>query len=269
MDPKQKIKRLVEKLKLEQKKLEQPKAPKEQKKDEDKQQGRDETAAVYVGPKGGKYIQTKTGKRKYKSPDTKPAQKDQTKKSLNLTEEKKVKKKITDYDVALSLDAMMRAAQAKQDKNLMERCMQEVQKRKKQISSLMKDLNMKKSEEIKKQVAGRLAKAFSEKEITDSERQKLIAVDVLLKALQNAASEAEQVKEAAGTEVVEPQKQVKFADGLFQDFSLGSVLSHSKEGTIVVNAKKPAQDYVANANKINNKVYTEEELKAEIAAQNK
>ena len=169
----------------------------------------------------------------------------------------------------MSLDAMMRAAHAKQDKELMKRCMEEVQKRKKQIASLMKDLNMKKSEEVKKQIASSLTKTFNEKEITDTERQKLIAVDVLLKALQNVASEAEQVKEAAGTEIIEPQKEIKFADGLFQDFNLGSVLLHSKEGTIIANVKKPAQDYVANGNKMNNKVYTEEELKAEITAQKK
>jgi hypothetical protein len=269
MDSKQKIKKLVQKLKAERKKMDEPKAPKESKKKEQADKPEKEQAAVYVGPKGGKYIQTKTGKRKYKGPDSKPAQKDDAKKSMILTEEKRVEKQISDYDVAMSLDAMMRAAHAKQDKEMMKRCMEEVQKRKKQISSLMKDLNMKKSEEVKKQVAGRLAKAFSEKEITDSERQKLIAVDVLLKALQTVAPEAEQVKEAAGTEVVEPKKEVKFADGLFQDYSIGSVLSHSKEGTIVANAKRPPQDYVANGSKINNKAYTEEELKAEIAAQKK
>lgn len=270
MTPKERIKKLVQKLKAEKKKLDDPKAPKEKKKKEQVDKPEKEQAAVYVGPKGGKYIQTKTGKRKYKGPDSKPAQKDETKKSMNLTKEiQPMEKQISDYDVAMSLDAMMRAASAKQDKELMKRCMDEVQKRKKQISSLMKDLNMKKSEEVKRQVAGRLAKAFTEKEITDSERQKLIAVDVLLKALQATSPEAQQVQQAAGTEVVEPQKQIKFADGLFQDFSIGSVLSHSQEGTIVANAKRPPQDYVANGSKTANKLYTEEELKAELNAQKK
>jgi hypothetical protein len=269
MDSKQKIKKLIQKLKAESKKMDEPKAPKQNKKKEQADKPEKAPAPVFVGPKGGKYIQTKTGKRKYKGLDSKPAQKDYAKKSMTLIEEKRMEKKISDYDVAMSLDAMMRAAEAKQDKEMMKRCMEEMEKRKKQISCLMKDLNMKKSEEVKKQVAGRLAKAFSEKAITDSDRQKLIAVDVLLKALQTVASESEQVKEAAGTEIIEPKKEVKFADGLFQDYSIGSVLFHSKEGTIIANAKRPPQDYVANASKINNKTYTEEELKAEIAGQKK
>lgn len=270
MDSRQKIKKLVQKLKAEKKKLDEPKAPKESKKKEVDAKPDREVASVFVGPKGGKYIQTKTGKRKYKGPDAKPSQKEDTKKSMILTEEKRVEKQISDYDVAMSLDAMVRSAQAKQDKEMMKRCMEEVQKRKKQISTLLKDLSMEKSQEIKKQVAGRLAKAFETKNITDADRQQLIAVDVLLKSLQKS-DEAAAVQAAAGTEVVEPvvQKEIKFANNLFKPYSVGSVLTHTPEGSYVANARKPNQDYVANSNKINNKQYSNEDLKAEIDASKK
>jgi hypothetical protein len=270
MDSKQKIKKLVQRLKAEKKKLDEPKAPKESKTKKEEAKPDKEKASVFVGPKGGKYIQTKTGKRKYKGPDAKPSQKDDTKKSMVLTEEKRVEKQISDYDVAMSLDAMLRSAQAKSDKDMMKRCMEEVQKRKKQISTLMKDMAMAKSTEIKKQVAGRLAKAFSEKGITDVQRQQVIAVDVLLKSLLKS-DEAAQVAAAAGTEVVEPpvQKEVKFADNLFKPYALGSVLTHTPGGSYMANSRKPNQDYVANANKMNNKQYSDADLKAEIDASKK
>lgn len=174
--------------------------------------------------------------------------------------------KLAQYDVAGSLDSMMRAAQAKQDKEHMKMCMDELQKRKKQLATLMKDLGMKKSQEVKRQVANKLAKAFESKDI-DGERAKLIAIDVLLKAAQLTA-ESQQVVEAAGTEVIQeptPAKEVKFAGNLFQDYKVGSTISNTPQGSVLANAKKPTQDYVQNSNKTKNQAYTAEQLKTELA----
>lgn len=185
--------------------------------------------------------------------------------------------KLQPYDVNMSLDAMMRAAHAKKDKEHMKLCMEEVKKRKQQISMLMKDLAIEKSQTIKKAVAQKLAKSFETKSISD-ERASLIAIDVLLKALQAGydssvaappaqGSEAEKVAQAAGTEVLQDPtqpKEVKFANGLFQNFQLGSVISNSPQGAVLNNAKKPGMDYVATAAKTANKTYTEEQLKQEL-----
>jgi hypothetical protein len=187
--------------------------------------------------------------------------------------------KLTPYDVHRSLDSMLLAAEAKKDKEHMKLCMEEVQKRKKQIATLMKDMAMEKSQSIKKAVAKRLAKAIENKNISN-ERVSVIAVDTLLKALQagydtsvaappQPGSEAEKVSQAAGTEILaDPTqpKEVKFAQGLFQNYQLGSVISNSPQGAVLQNAKKQAIDYVSTAAKTSNKTYTEEQLKQELSA---
>lgn len=185
--------------------------------------------------------------------------------------------KLGPYDVDSSLYAMMRAAQAKQDKEHMKLCMEEAQKRKKQLGLIMKDMPMEKSQELKKQVADRLAKSFGDKELT-AEEVELISIDVMLKATQlekaePVSPEAEQVAAAAGTQVIaDPtavKPEIKFAGNLFQDFQVGSIVSHGTNGSTLQNARKNPQDYVANGNKSKNQAYTEDELKAELAAPKK
>ena len=185
--------------------------------------------------------------------------------------------KLSQYDVDSSLYAMMRAAQAKQDKEHMKLCMAEAQKRKKQLGLIMKDMPMEKSQEIKKQVADRLAKSFEGKELS-AEDVELISIDVMLKATQIEKSEApaaaaESVAAAAGTEVIaDPtaaapaaKPEVKFAGNLFNNFQVGSVVTHGPQGSTLQNARKNPQDYVANGSKTKNTSYTEEQLKAELA----
>lgn len=180
--------------------------------------------------------------------------------------------KLGPYDVDSSLYAMMRAAQAKQDKEHMKLCMEEASKRKKNLSLIMKDMPMEKSQEIKKQVADRLAKSFSDKELT-AEEQELISIDVMLKAAElvkseGAIPEAEQVAAAAGVqEIPDPTQEkpeIKFAGNLFRDFSVGSVVSNSPNGAVLQNARKNPQDYVQNASKTKNQSYTPEQLQAEL-----
>lgn len=181
------------------------------------------------------------------------------------------KPKLGQYDVDSSLYAMMRAAQAKQDKEHMKLCMEEAQKRKKQLALIMKDMPMQKSQELKKQVADRLAKSFGDKELT-VEEQELISIDVMLKAAQLEKSEepqtpAEQVAIAAGTqEIADPTatKEVKFSGNLFQDFRIGSSIKNSPAGSVLDNARKSPQDYVQTAGKTKNQTYTEDQLKAEL-----
>lgn len=176
--------------------------------------------------------------------------------------------KLTQYDVDGSLYAMMRAAQAKQDKEHMKLCMEEAQKRKKSLALIMKDMPMEKSQELKTQVADRLAKSLEGKEVS-AEELELISIDVMTKAAQlEKSSEAETVAAAAGTEIIQDPtatKEIKFAGNLFQDFKLGSTIKNQANGQAVLDsAKKQPQDYVANGNKANQKSYTAEQLKEEI-----
>ncbi len=180
--------------------------------------------------------------------------------------------KLSQYDVDGSLYAMMRAAQAKQDKEHMKLCMEEAQKRKKSLALIMKDMPMEKSQELKTQVADRLAKSLEGKEVS-AEELELISIDVMTKAAQlekseAPASEAETVAAAAGTEVIQDPtatKEIKFAGNLFQDFKLGSTIKNQANGQAILDsAKKQSQDYVANGNKANQKSYTAEQLKEEI-----
>ena len=180
--------------------------------------------------------------------------------------------KLTQYDVDGSLYAMMRAAQAKQDKEHMKLCMAEAQKRKKNLALIMKDMPMEKSQELKQQVADRLVKSFADKELTVQE-QELISIDVMTKAVELAkseapASEADNVAAAAGTEVIQDPtatKQINFAGNLFKEFNIGSTIKNQANGQAVLEgAKKQPQDYVANGNKANQKSYTAEQLKEEI-----
>ena len=187
--------------------------------------------------------------------------------------------KLGPYDVDSSLYAMMRAAQAKQDKEHMKLCMEEASKRKKALALIMKDMPMEKSQELKKQVADRLAKAFEGKEIS-TEDAELISIDVMLKATQIEKSEvvaavtpAETVVAAAATEVIaDPtaaapaaKPEPKFAGNLFNNFQVGSVVTHGPQGSTLSNARKNPQDYVQNGSKTKNTSYTEEQLKAELA----
>lgn len=179
--------------------------------------------------------------------------------------------KLGPFDVDSSLYAIMRAAQAKQDKEHMKLCMEEAQKRKKQLALIMKDMPMEKSQELKAQVADRLAKSFAEKNVTPEELE-LISIDVMLKATQLEKSEqspeAQSVAAAAGTQVIpDPtaaKPEPKFAGNLFADFKVGSTIQNSPNGSVLQNAKKNPQDYVANGNKSKNQAYTEEQLKAEL-----
>lgn len=180
--------------------------------------------------------------------------------------------KLTQYDVDGSLYAMMRAAQAKQDKEHMKLCMEEAQKRKKNLALIMKDMPMEKSQELKTQVADRLAKSLEGKEVS-AEELELISIDVMTKAAaleksEAPASEAETVAAAAGTEVIQDPtatKEIKFAGNLFQDFKLGSTIKNQANGQAILDsAKKQSQDYVANGNKTKNQAYTAEQLKEEI-----
>jgi len=178
--------------------------------------------------------------------------------------------KLSQYDVDGSLHAMMRAAHAKQDKEHMKLCMEEATKRKKSLAMIMKDMPMQKAQELKALVADRLAKSFSDKELT-AEEIELISIDVMLKASQLEKSEvatpAEQVAAAAGTQVItDPTavKEVKFAGNLFNDYRVGSVIKNSANGSVLENARKNPQDYVANGNKSKNQAYTADQLKAEL-----
>lgn len=183
--------------------------------------------------------------------------------------------KLSQYDVDGSLYAMMRAAQAKQDKEHMKLCMAEAQKRKKNLALIMKDMPMEKSQALKEVVADRLAKSFEGKELSNEEVE-LISIDVMTKAVeleksQEAAApsaEAESVAAAAGTQVIaDPTatKEVKFAGNLFQDFKIGSSIKNQADGQAILNdAKRQPQDYVANGNKTKNQSYTAEQLKEEI-----
>jgi hypothetical protein len=179
--------------------------------------------------------------------------------------------KLGPYDVDSSLYAMMRAAQAKQDKEHMKLCMEEASKRKKALALIMKDMPMEKSQELKKQVADRLAKSVSDKELT-TEEMELISIDVMLRSAQLEKSEvtpeAESVAAAAGTEVIaDPtaaKPEIKFAGNLFQNFQVGSVVKNSPNGSVLDNAKKSPQDYVANGNKSKNQSYTAEQLQAAV-----
>lgn len=181
--------------------------------------------------------------------------------------------KLSQYDVEGSLHAMMRTAQAKQDKEHMKLCMEEATKRKKQLGMIMKDMPMAKAQELKAIVADRLAKSFEDKELT-AEEVELISIDVMLKATELQATtppapEAEQVAIAAGTqEISDPTatKEVRFAGNLFQDFRIGSTIKNSASGAPTLdNARKNPQDYVQNGSKSKNQSYTEEQLKAELA----
>lgn len=177
--------------------------------------------------------------------------------------------KLTQYDVDGSLYAMMRAAKAKQDKEHMKLCMAEAQKRKKDLGLIMKDMPMEKSQALRTQVADRLVKSFSDKELT-VEEQELISIDVMLKAAQiEKSSEAESVAAAAGTQVIQDPtatKEVNFAGNLFQEFKIGSTIKNQANGQAVLDgAKKQPQDYVANGVKTKNQSYTADELKAELA----
>lgn len=176
--------------------------------------------------------------------------------------------KLTQYDVDGSLYAMMRAAKAKQDKEHMKLCMAEAQKRKKDLGLIMKDMPMEKSQALRAQVADRLVKSFSDKELT-VEDQELISIDVMLKAAQlEKSSEAESVAAAAGTQVIQDPtatKEVNFAGNLFQEFKIGSTIKNQANGQAVLDgAKKQPQDYVANGSKTKNQSYTADELKAEL-----
>jgi hypothetical protein len=122
-----------------------------------------------------------------------------------------------------------------------------------------------------------LAKSFEGKEVSN-EKASLIAVDVLLKALQAGydsfiaappapGSESEKVAQAAGVQVIQDPtqtKEVKFANGLFQNFQLGSTIINTPEGATLTNARKPVMDYVSAAGKTTNKTYSAEELKQEL-----
>ena len=182
--------------------------------------------------------------------------------------------KLSQYDVDGSLYAMMRAAQAKQDKEHMKLCMAEAQKRKKNLALIMKDMPMEKSQALKEVVADRLAKSFEGKELSNEDVE-LISIDVMTKAVeleksQETAAPAadETVAAAAGTQVIQDPtatKEVKFAGNLFQDFKIGSSIKNQADGqAILESAKKQPQDYVANGNKANQKSYTAEQLKEEI-----
>lgn len=185
--------------------------------------------------------------------------------------ENKKEQKLSEYDVHDSLHAMMRSAHAKKDKEHMKLCMDEAQKRKKQLGAAMKEMSIKKAQELKKTVAERLSKGFGAKELTPEEVE-LISIDVMLKAIEleksdTTLSPAEQVAMASGTqEIADPTatKEVKFAGNLFQDFKLGSTISNKAGGSILDNAKRNPQDYVQNGNKSKNQAYTEEQLKAEL-----
>jgi hypothetical protein len=171
--------------------------------------------------------------------------------------------KLQPYDVHMSLDAMHRAALAKKDKEHMKLCMEEVQKRKKQLATIMKDMDVKKATALKQRVVNRLVKAFEARAV-DNERAELLAIDVLLKAAQ---SESEEVIVASGTQVISDPtatKEVKFAGNLFQDYRVGSSINSSPNGAVLTNAKKPSQDYVQTAAKTNQKTYSEEQLKVEL-----
>ena len=181
--------------------------------------------------------------------------------------------KLGPYDVDGSLHSMMRAAQAKQDKEHMKLCREEAEKRKKHLGMILKDMPIEKSQELKKQVADRLTKSLETVELT-SEEVELISIDVMLKAVQLEKSDVpqtptEQVAAAAGTQVIpDPtaQKEIKFAGNLFNDYSVGSIIKNNSNGsTVLENARKNPQDYVANGSKSKNQAYTEEQLKAEIA----
>lgn len=180
--------------------------------------------------------------------------------------------KLSQYDVDGSLYAMMRAAQAKQDKEHMKLCMAEAQKRKKNLALIMKDMPMEKSQALKEVVAERLAKSFEGKELSNEEVE-LISIDVMTKAAElekseAPAAEAETVAAAAGTQVIQDPtatKEVKFAGNLFQDFKIGSTIKNQADGQAILDsARKQPQDYVANGNKANQKSYTAEQLKEEI-----
>ena len=56
------------------------------------------------------------------------------------------------------------------------------------------------------------------------------------------------------------EKEVKFADGLFKPFKLGSTLEQSPDGNVMSNFKKPAMDYVEAAKNTKNQVLTSKEL---------
>lgn len=175
--------------------------------------------------------------------------------------------KLTQYDVDHSLYSMMRAAKAKQDKEHMKLCMEEAAKRKKDLSLIMKDMPMEKSQELKTQVAERLAKSLEGKEVS-SEELELISIDVMTKAVQLSA-ESQATIAAAGAEVIQDptaKKEVQFSSNLFQNFQLGSTIKNQSNGQAVLdNAKKQSQDYVATAAKTKNQAYSAEELKTEIS----
>lgn len=182
--------------------------------------------------------------------------------------------KLSQYDVDGSLYAMMRAAKAKQDKEHMKLCMEEAQKRKKDLALIMKDMPMEKAQSLKEIVADKLAKSFEGKELSQ-EDQELISVDVMLKAAeleksqQPLSPESQSVMAAAGAEVIQDpteKKEVQFSPSLFQNFQIGSTIKNQANGQAVLDsARKPNQDYVATAAKTKNQAYTEEQLKAELS----
>jgi hypothetical protein len=155
--------------------------------------------------------------------------------------------------------------------------MEELKTQKEKVATLVKALPVEKVQIIKKAVAKKLAKSFEGKEVSN-EKASLIAVDVLLKALQAGydsfvaappapGSESEKVAQAAGVQVIQDPtqtKEVKFSNGLFQNFQLGSVIINSPEGAALVNTRKPVMDYVSAAGKTANKTYSAEELKQEL-----
>jgi hypothetical protein len=174
--------------------------------------------------------------------------------------------KLSDYEVSDSIYAMTRAARAKNDKEHMKACKAELEKRKKDLQAAMKAMSMQKSQELKAQVAQRLAKASQEVAQEDLE---LVAVDVLSKAIELAKSQT-LTEIAPGTQVIEDPSAVKkeptFSGSLFKEYQLGSIIQNTKTGPVLTNNKPNAQDYVKTSNSmINNKVYSAEELAAEVA----
>lgn len=97
------------------------------------------------------------------------------------------------------------------------------------------------------------------------EVENIEAATVPKEAVKEEVAPVEAKEESSSEKIEEPAapvaKEVKFAEGLFKPYTLGSTLEQGPSGNVMANFKKPAMDYVEAAKNKANQVMTAEDIK--------